>query len=83
MERISINATDVAATPVETWRCFGTQCPKPQLEFFAQTLILYVVVVSAIVKLALGGGDNQAVWISLLSSCIGYLLPHPTFHTAL
>ena len=59
------------------WGVLGKQFPRSEVRFFAQVFILYVVIVTCLVNLSLGKGDLTSLWISLLSSCIGYLLPSP------
>ena len=56
---------------------------KRNLFFCCQIILLYVVVVAAIVNLSYPplAESRSALWISLLSSSIGYILPHPTFKT--
>lgn len=66
------------AVPVETFKCFGKRCARPQLEFFAQTFLLYIVVIASIVNITCTE-RNTTLWVTLLSSSVGYLLPHPKF----
>lgn len=77
MEGTSQHSNDVA-TPLDTFKCFGKRCARPQLEFFAQTLLLYIVVITSIVNLT-WSERNTTLWVTLLSSCVGYLLPHPKY----
>ena len=44
--------------------------------FTAQVLIVYVVVAVSLYNLT-QGTENKELWISLLSSSVGYLLPSP------
>lgn len=44
--------------------------------FYAQILILFMVITSCIINISLKNGDNT-LWISLLSSSIGLILPYP------
>ena len=48
--------------------------------FFVQIIIVYVVILTSLVNLTLQRGDNseQKLWIALLSSSLGYLLPNPS-----
>jgi len=46
--------------------------------FFSQIAIIYVVIFAAIINLTLFPEGRQELWITLLSSSIGYLLPSPT-----
>ena len=51
--------------------------PRYELRFFVQVFILYVVIITCLVNLSLGKNEHSGLWISLLSSSIGYLLPSP------
>ena len=46
--------------------------------FFAQIVILLVVVLASILNLSLTNA-NKVFWTSLLCSSIGYVLPNPTW----
>lgn len=63
------------------WHCFGTAVPKSEIVYFAQVILIYIVVITAIVNLTLGVTDSK-LWIALLSSSFGYLLPNPTIKKA-
>ena len=56
---------------------FGTECPKEEIVFLCQVVILYTVIVISIYNLTVGHGDSN-LWTALLSSSLGYLLPNPT-----
>ena len=50
--------------------------PKPELVYISQILILYVIIICSLVNLSMDRGE-RALWISLLSLCIGAFLPAP------
>ena len=52
-------------------------CPKSTIIFFTQIITALLVVVAAIINLSLETKDKE-MWISLLCTCIGYVLPSPT-----
>ena len=58
------------------WHLFGSEVSKSVIVFIAQIVIIYVIVITSIVNLSLEYGDAK-LWIALLSSNIGYLLPNP------
>ena len=58
------------------WDFFGKIIPRSEIVFFTQVIIVYIVIIVSIVNLTLGHADNK-LWIALLSSSIGYLLPNP------
>ena len=61
----------------ECLHLFGTECPKEEIVFFCQVIILYTVIVVSIYNLTVGHGDST-LWTALLSSSLGYLLPNPS-----
>lgn len=58
------------------WAFFGGSYPKSEIVFFSQTIILYTVIIVSIYNLSVGQASD--LWVSLLSSCLGYILPAPT-----
>jgi hypothetical protein len=48
-----------------------------QYKYLAQVGLIYIVVIACIINLALQIPE-KTVWISLLSSCVGYILPSPS-----
>ncbi len=46
--------------------------------FVTQVIIVYVVILCALINLTFYPEARQELWITLLSSSIGYLLPSPT-----
>ena len=59
------------------WKVFGRHRPRSEIVFFCQTFLIYTVVVTSLVNLTLKNGPIN-LWIALLGSCLGYLLPHPS-----
>lgn len=85
MERAPKESDDShSVKSIKLWQCFGSTYPKNEVVFFGQIILLYVVVIAAIVNLSYPAlaESRSALWISLLSSSIGYILPHPTFKTS-
>ena len=60
----------------ERWHLLGTSVPKTEIVYFSQMIIVYVIIITSITNLSLQNGSTE-LWISLLSSCIGYALPNP------
>ena len=58
------------------WVLFGSSCPKAEIVFFCQVVVLYTVIVVSIYNLTKTDA-NSNLWMALLSSCLGYLLPNP------
>ena len=56
---------------------FGRRVTRSEIVFCCQTLLVYVVAVTSLVNITLSNGPLN-LWIALLSSSLGYLLPHPS-----
>jgi len=67
-------------TSVQSWIIFGKHIPKPEVVFFSQVVIIYIVIITAVVNLSIQNGD-PTLWSTLLASCLGYLLPNPSVKT--
>ena len=50
--------------------------------FAAQIGIIYVVVIGSLINLSLEVGDSN-LWVALLASSLGYILPAPSLRTPL
>ncbi len=61
---------------VSNWRLLGSKLPKTEVVFFTQVVLIYIVVGVSLVNISLGRPED--LWVLLLSSCLGYLLPSPT-----
>jgi hypothetical protein len=59
------------------WALFGKKLPKAEVVFFCQIVIIYTVIIVSIYNLSRSDID-KTLWTSLLSSCLGYLLPNPS-----
>jgi hypothetical protein len=59
------------------WNMMGRSCPRSEVKYGVQVVILFIVILTCLINLSIGKSDLNALWISLLSSCIGYLLPSP------
>ena len=59
------------------WHIFSTECPKEEIVFLCQIVILYTVIVLSIYNLTVAH-DDSTLWTALLSSWLGYLLPNPS-----
>jgi hypothetical protein len=62
------------------WTFGNHSVPKSMIVFFSQVILIYVVVALALFNITTDRGYLN-LWISLLSGCLGYLLPNPTLKT--
>ena len=60
-----------------TWCCSGSWVPKAEIVYLCQVLLILSIILASIYNLSNQQGDQQ-LWVALLSSCMGYLLPSPS-----
>ena len=61
------------------WKLLGGSIPKSQFVFAVQVVLIYIIVITSVVNLTINADESLSkIWIVLLSSCLGYLLPNPT-----
>ena len=59
------------------WRFWGNRkFPKTEVVFFSQIVLLYIVCICSLVNLSLG--NKNQLWVILLTSGLGYLMPNPS-----
>lgn len=58
------------------WSMCGERVPKNQVTFIAQIIAVYGIIIVSIVHISLQSA-NQELWLVLLSSAFGYILPSP------
>ena len=68
---------EIDAKATDGWHIFGRECPKEEIVFLCQVIILYTVIVVSIYNLTVAH-DDSTLWTALLSSSLGYLLPNPS-----
>lgn len=73
-----MNTPDVSISSDVTsrWSTLCGEFPKGEIKYFCQMSIVLTVVIACIVNLSLSNSDS-ALWASLLSGCVGYVLPAP------
>ena len=59
-----------------SWIFLGEKLPRSEIIYFTQILLLFIVISTAIANLSLETGNEQ-LWITLLCSSVGYILPSP------
>ena len=60
------------------WSLCGNNVMRTQIVFISQVIIIYIIIISCLVNLSIGN-RNESLFICLLSSSIGYLLPNPSY----
>ena len=68
--------TDITSN-TSRWNICFHEVSSREVIFFAQVIILYILICVSLANLTLNIG-NQTLWSSLLSASLGYLLPSPS-----
>ena len=56
--------------------CCG-KISKHPVAYFCQVIAIFIVIIACVLNLSLNNGNKPELWASLLSGCLGYLLPAP------
>ena len=72
-ERLPIDQDSVSSK----WNCFGYKFPRREVVYFSQIIMIYIVILFCLLNLTLNVGASN-LWVALLGSCLGYLLPQPS-----
>ena len=64
------------STSSESWIVLGQKLPKAEIVFFSQTIILYLIILTSVINLSIG--NESEMWLILLSTSLGAILPNPT-----
>jgi hypothetical protein len=65
------------STVSRAWLTACGKLPKEEVVYFSQVIVVLIVVIACIVNLSFGDAKNDTLWSSMLSGCVGYLLPAP------
>ena len=68
---------DERTSSTGAWNCCSGTFRKDQIAYICQVTILYIIIITALINLSIGNGD-KTLFSTLLTSCIGYLLPNPS-----
>ena len=67
------------SNPSSEWPVFGTKLPKSEIVYFTQVVLIFGVVITSVLMLTVyKEPESNQFWTALLSSAIGYILPHPS-----
>ncbi len=73
-------STDSGSSNSTRWNVFGQRLPRSEIVFFVQVILVFTVVIVSLWNITRKHPDSQ-LWIALLSSSVGYLLPSPTLNS--
>ena len=58
------------------WTVLGKKLPKSEIVYFTQIVVLFTVIAISLYNLT-SNTESRELWISLMSSSLGYILPSP------
>ena len=62
----------------QSWKCFGQTCNRSLVVFLSQFFVILLILACCIVRITLAETcEETTVWIAVLSSTVGYILPSP------
>ena len=62
----------------KSWIFCDKHLPSAQIVFFVQTILVFMLATVSIVSLVLVDTcEETTVWVAILSSTVGYMLPSP------
>ena len=59
----------------QSWKCLGHSCNRSLVVFLSQFLVILTILACAITRITLAKTCDTTVWIAILSSTVGYILP--------
>ena len=71
---------DVNNKETPPWRCYSnSSVPRSEVIFFVQVSIIVLMIILCFTMLFLlsESCEEKSIWIALLSSLVGYILPNP------
>jgi hypothetical protein len=77
MEDSKVDVLRVNENLEENWQLCCSVLHKAEVVFFVQIIFLFTIMVFSMVQI-INKVDNQEIYFSLLSSCIGIIIPSPT-----
>ena len=77
MDSKAVDVLNVNEDPEENWRMCCSVLHKAEVVFFVQIIFLFTIMIFSMVQI-INKVDNQEIYFSLLSSCIGIIIPSPT-----
>jgi hypothetical protein len=72
----SQHSPDHHSSTSSKWHFCGHVFPRSEIVFFIQVTMVFIVATVSIINITMQHPDSQ-LWIALLSSSVGYLLPSP------
>lgn len=76
--KTSISLVDLYYNMENRLSVFGKKLPRAEITYFSQIVLIFFIVLTSVINLTLHT-SHQELWLTLLSSAVGVLLPAPIF----
>ena len=73
----TIDVMHVNDDPVEQWPLCCSTLHKSEIVFFVQVIFLFTIMIFSMVQI-INKSQSPEIYFSLLSSCIGIIIPSPS-----
>jgi len=73
----TIDVMHVNDYPVEQWPLCCSTLHKSEIVFFVQVIFLFTIMIFSMVQI-INKSQSPEIYFSLLSSCIGIIIPSPS-----
>ena len=80
MSSLPVGSSQTSNEEKRSWRfCNDIRLPKTEVVFFVQMFFVAWIIIVSCIKLLYREVEceERVIWISLLSSAVGYVLPNP------
>ena len=62
----------------QPWNVCGRKCSRSASLFIIQSSVVLILIVTSVVSILLSSScEETTVWVAILSSVVGYILPNP------
>ena len=62
------------------WSVCGRKCSRSASLFIIQSIVVFILILTSVVCIILSRScEEKTVWVALLSSVVGFILPIPRF----
>jgi hypothetical protein len=70
--------TNVSSGERRSWIFFGHNVPRSEIIFVLQAVLVFFLTIASVICIILSKTcEDTTVWVAILSSSVGYMLPAP------
>jgi hypothetical protein len=72
-----VDVLNVNDEQIEKWALCCSSLHKAEIVFFVQVIFLFTIIIFCMIQI-INGAPSQEIYFSLISSCLGILVPSPS-----